>query len=189
MGKQVKPKKPGKPVVSDGLDEIDPAIVYFTHSKIRPVFSGCGRRIQDTIEEITGGLKTVADVPFITILTSGDGHYYSLNNRRLYVLKYLRANGFLEPSNTVRARFKAPLPREVKKYSPENCSLTATIMKERPVRDVIGADEKADSAGEYEECEERTAPCSSPASHAVAVSISDEKATLSKTDISKECIA
>jgi hypothetical protein len=66
-------------------------------------------------------------------LTSGDGHYYSLNNRRLYVLKYLRDNGHLEPLNTIRVRVKAPLPREIKKYSPAaNYSLTATLMKERP---------------------------------------------------------
>ncbi|CAM9264907.1 unnamed protein product, partial [Ectocarpus fasciculatus] len=109
---------------------IDPSIVFYTHSKIRPVFSGCGKSIQDTIDEITSGAIAPSELPFITVLTSGDGNFYSLNNRRLYVLKYLRSNGYLEPSNTIRVRLKTPLPREMKKYSPENCSLSASIMKE-----------------------------------------------------------
>lgn len=98
----------------------------------RPVFSGCGRTIQNTIEAIISGSMSVAALPIITVLTSGDGHFYSLNNRRLYVIKYLRENGYLEPSNTINVRLKTPLAREVKKYSPDRCSLTATIMREGP---------------------------------------------------------
>lgn len=149
MGKPIKSKKLGKAPVSDGLDPIDPAVVYFTHSKIRPAFSGCGRRIQDTVDEILTGIKTVSELPFITVLTSGDGHYYSLNNRRLYVLKHLRSIGFLEPTNTVRVRLKTPLPREVKKYSPENCSLTATIMKGRPVKELTSGQPESDIEDDY----------------------------------------
>ena len=120
------------------------------------MFSGCGKSIRDTIDEITSGATAPAELPFITVLTSGNGNFYSLNNRRLYVLKYLRANGYLEPSNTIRVRLKTPLPRELKKYSPDKCSLTASIMKERPVKPATAepsnGDLEKDSEQEGNEC-------------------------------------
>ena len=53
--------------------------------------------------------------------------YFSLNNRRLWVLKELRKAGALE-NNTVRVRMKEALPREKERYTPTKCSLTAIIM-------------------------------------------------------------
>ena len=99
----------------------------------RPFYSGCGRRIEDTIQSILNGNTSVDDLPKITVLVGVDGHMFSLNNRRLYTFKMLRQQGALEnrvPPNTVNVRVKSALPRELKKYTTESCSLNCTIMHE-----------------------------------------------------------
>jgi hypothetical protein len=75
------------------------------HARIRPQFSGCARFVKDTLADIVEGRLLVTQLPLIT-LTSGaaDGlspPYFSLNNRRLWVLKELRTRGLL---GTVSAR-------------------------------------------------------------------------------------
>ena len=111
----------------EGFLEIDPLSVYFTHSRVRPQFSGCGRKLQDTLDDLLTGRMELETLPFITILGGGDGHYFSLNNRRLWVLKELRKAGKL-PLNVVRVRTKEALPRERDRYTSIKCSLTAVIM-------------------------------------------------------------
>lgn len=99
----------------------------------RPFFSGCGRRIEDTIQSIVEGTTSVDDLPKITVLRGEGGHLFSLNNRRLYTFKQLRQLGALEnrtPSNTINVRIKSALPREIKKYSVDSCSLNCTIIHE-----------------------------------------------------------
>jgi len=73
--------------------EIDPAIVYFTFSRVRPFFS-CGRPIQETLDSLLQGDIITSDLPSITLLFDGK-NYFSLNNRRLFVFKTLRAAGKL----------------------------------------------------------------------------------------------
>jgi hypothetical protein len=113
----------------EGFLLVDPLEVYFTHARVRPFFSGCGRRLEDTLGELLDGRMRVEDLPVITILYGAGGGtiYFSLNNRRLWVLKELRKAGALE-NNTVRVRTKEALPREKERYTPIKCSLTATIM-------------------------------------------------------------
>ncbi len=108
--------------------DIDPQSVMFTHSRIRPFFTGCGRRIEDTLLDITEHRISVEDLPLITVIEN-DGHYFSLNNRRLYVLKKLRTDGLL-PNNSVKVYIKTALEREKRKYTPEHCALEARIMNE-----------------------------------------------------------
>jgi hypothetical protein len=91
------------------ITRIDPLEVYFTHSKVRPCFSGCGKQLAETIEEVRSGLTGIDDIPMITVLRGTDGHMFSLNNRRLFVLKHLRSEGLLlttSPSNTIQVRSK-----------------------------------------------------------------------------------
>lgn len=107
---------------------VDPNDVMFTHSRIRPFFTGCGNRIEDTLQDIIDGRLAVQDLPLITIIEN-DGYYFSLNNRRLYVLKKLRSLGLLE-NNRVEVNIKPALEREKRKYTPENCSSVARIMNE-----------------------------------------------------------
>lgn len=73
--------------------EVDPRRVRFAHSRIKPLFSGCGRTIDQTLAEIRAGKTVPSDLPMITVIlgpidtTDGQQWFYSLNNRRLYVFK------------------------------------------------------------------------------------------------------
>lgn len=67
--------------------------------------------------------------------------YFSLNNRRLWVLKRCREEGLLEKfDNLVRVRVRTPKSAaEASRYTLENCALEAKLMREpnlRPERKV-----------------------------------------------------
>ena len=119
--------------MSNSLLLIDPREIRFTHSRVRPFFSGCGRSLDSTIESIINKQITIDDLPMITIIKNGN-FYFSLNNRRLYVFKFLRDNGFLEArDNLIQVRTKAALPRELERYTIDRCSLSAKIMISKEV--------------------------------------------------------
>lgn len=94
--------------------------------------------MEDTLTQLKTGQIEVEAIPFITVIEN-DGRYYSLNNRRLFVFKALRELNLL-PSNEIHVRVKQPLEREKLKYTPDHCSLTATIMVERPTTNAIITD-------------------------------------------------
>jgi len=141
---------------------VDPLEVYFTHARVRPFFSGCGRRLEDTLAELLAGRMRVEELPVITILYGAGGGtmYFSLNNRRLWVLKELRKAGALE-NNTVRVRTKEALPREKERYTPTKCSLTATIMGPSEHKE----DEEEESAQKKAVPASVSAPASAPVWH------------------------
>lgn len=131
----------------DGI-MVDPARVRFQFSKIRPFFSGCGRRVEDTLEEIRQGKIKASDLPPIQVLLgpieeeTGEPWYFSLNNRRLWVLKRCREEGLL-PNNQVYVRVrKAKSEKEVSRYTVENCALEAKFMLEKPQSRVVAGDGK-----------------------------------------------
>jgi len=124
-------------------------------SSIRPYFSGCGRSVEGTFESIRDGTMSFSDLPPIQVIigpkdsssiTSSNGKgtgssstgngpwYFSLNNRRLWVLKRCREEGLLESvGNIVRVRVReCKSANESKRYTLENCALTATFLRERP---------------------------------------------------------
>ena len=117
---------------------VDPARVRFQHSRIRPIFSGCGRSVEGTLEEIRKGKVKPSDLPPIQVIvgrddmTSSDGPwYFSLNNRRLWVLKRCREEGLL-PNNQIFVRVRKPKSeQEALRYSIENCALEAKIISEK----------------------------------------------------------
>lgn len=113
----------------EGFIDVDPALVYFTHARVRPLFSGCGRRLEDTLNALLSNSMDIDALPVITVLFGAGGGggdlLFSLNNRRLWVLKELRRAGKL---TTVRVRSKEALPRERERYTRDRCSLTATLM-------------------------------------------------------------
>jgi hypothetical protein len=111
-----------------GMIEIDPEEIYFTHSRVRPFFTGCNKRIEDTLQEIIDGVTSVKDIPLITVIPNEDC-FFSLNNRRLFLFKKLRTLGLL-PENKIVAYSKPPLEREKQRYLASRCSLTAKLMKE-----------------------------------------------------------
>jgi hypothetical protein len=123
-------KKSASAVSDDETILIDPEGVRFTHARIRPFFTGCGKRISETLQDIIEGRCALEDIPLITVIEGKEGCLFSLNNRRLYLIKELRARGLLE-NNMCRVRTKAGLPRELERYTTERCSLTARVMKEK----------------------------------------------------------
>jgi hypothetical protein len=125
--------------IDNGFILVDPARCRFQHSKIRPVFSGCGRDVTQVLEDIKSGKTNLQDLPPIQVLV-GDSDddssiwYFSLNNRRLWILKQLRDGGYLEEQgNKVKVRVRQPKSQsERERYSIANCALNAKIMVEKP---------------------------------------------------------
>jgi hypothetical protein len=112
----------------------DPDRIRFQHSKIRPYFSGCGRSVMETLESIRRKEMTPSDLPPIQVIvgpqTEDGPWYFSLNNRRLWVLKRCREEGLLD-KNQIRVRVRSPKSSaEASRYSLENCALEAKMMKE-----------------------------------------------------------
>lgn len=65
--------------------ELDPKEIRFTHSSIFHVFRD-GRRLVDTIEDLTHRKIDLASIPLIRVVQH-KGHYWTLDNRRLYVFR------------------------------------------------------------------------------------------------------
>jgi len=66
--KASKPDPKRKTATNRQLTEMDPDIIYFTHARVRPVFTGCNKRIMETLEEIESGVTRVEDIPYITVI-------------------------------------------------------------------------------------------------------------------------
>lgn len=77
-----------------------------------------------------------SDLPPIQVIvgpsTEHDGPwYFSLNNRRLWVLKRCRDEGLL-PNNEIYVRVRKPKSdQEAERYSLQNCALEAKIIPEK----------------------------------------------------------
>jgi hypothetical protein len=143
----------------DGI-MVDPARVRFQHARIRPFFSGCGRGVEDTLEEIRQGKTQLSDLPPIQVLMgpieeeTGQPWYFSLNNRRLWVLKRCREEGLL-PNNQIYARVRKPKSeQEARRYTVENCALEAKIMSEKPRGEAKGGSAKTEILEETNEVED-----------------------------------
>ena len=108
-----------------------------------------GKRIVDTIAEIESGQITANDLPQISVIQDGVGHYFCLNNRRLYVFKHLRRKGLLD-NNTVTVRVKKAIPREMVKYSAEKCSLNCVLIREKAAWELDKEKEKEKELSEQE---------------------------------------
>jgi hypothetical protein len=125
-----KKKSSSSSSLTRSIIDIDPEIIYFTHSRVRPFFTGCNKRIEQTLDEIREGVTKISDIPLITVI-SNDGNYFSLNNRRLYLFKTLKKEGLLtREKNMIRAQLKPALEKEKTRYLPGRCSLEAKLMKE-----------------------------------------------------------
>ncbi|KAM3450193.1 hypothetical protein MY3296_006302 [Beauveria thailandica] len=136
------------------LTHVDPDDVFFTFSRLRPHFS-CGRRVQDTLDAILRDDLRAQDLPPISVLLDpATGHLFSLNNRRLYVFKALRAAGRLD---AVPVRVK-PVPQTKRmrdKYTSHKCAKTARLMLEREAVEQLGEGGEAEGVNSEGEREER----------------------------------
>ncbi|CAN0045830.1 unnamed protein product [Ascophyllum nodosum] len=114
--------------------DVDPRRVRYAHSKIKPVFSGCGRTIEQTLSEIRNGETKPSDLPMITVLVGpadprdGETCFFSLNNRRLFVFKACREEGLLGRNGWIRVRARAMKPHERERYTLDRCSLQAKFL-------------------------------------------------------------
>lgn len=119
-----------------GFLDVDPARVRFQYSKIRPYFSGCGRSVLDTLESIRRGELKPEDLPPIQVIVGPDENdglgpwYFSLNNRRLYVLKRCREEGLLKNDKILVRVREAKSAKEAERYSLKNCAVEAKFMRE-----------------------------------------------------------
>ena len=103
-------------------------------------FSGCGRKVTDTLEQIRCGEIVITDLPPIQVLimpnqdNTNENEYYSLNNRRLWVLKKCKEEGLIKDNNgLIKVRVRQPKSdNEYTRYTVENCSLEAKFIRERP---------------------------------------------------------
>ena len=171
---------------NEWVAEIDPSIVYFTFSRIRPFFS-CGRTVHDTLEQLCSRRLAIDDLPSITLLFDGR-NYFSLNNRRLYCMKELRKMGLIA---SMKARVK-PVPnskRMVEKYTPEKCSLTATLMREsgapKTAGDKVDDDDADEDEVKKEPVEQLKEDPSGPPTDAGKVVTSDDNATSPTAAVAK----
>ena len=121
------PKKGKK---KDDLLYLNPLSIRFQHSRIRPYFSGCGRRVEDTLQSIREGKLAISDLPPIQVIPLGNDEYVSLNNRRLWVFQEC---GKLGICDTVGVRVRQPKSQaERERYSVDKCALSTTFMREKP---------------------------------------------------------
>jgi hypothetical protein len=124
---------------------VDPALIRFEHSKIRPRFSD-QKSVQQTLQDIIDKKVNIKDIPQITVVPIDDKHYCSLNNRRLYVFKQLRERGLL-PNNQIEVRLKTvqASKRLKDKYTLEKCSNVATFMRESEKKEEKETEDEEDS--------------------------------------------
>lgn len=110
--------------------------IRYQHSRIRPYFSGCGRSVMDTMEEIRQGKLEPNALPPIQVLVGPTDNdcpwYFSLNNRRLWIFKQCYKEGLLERyNNTIAVRVRLPKSdTERERYCIQNCALEAKFIRE-----------------------------------------------------------
>jgi len=141
---------------------VDPARVRFQHARIRQHFSGCGRSVIETLESIRRGEMSPGDLPPIQVIVgpedSGGVWYFSLNNRRLYVLKRCREEGLLD-NNLVRVRVRqVKSENEMERYTLENCALEAKFIREKEAKGEAAIEYESDksSCGRTSECDKKS---------------------------------
>jgi hypothetical protein len=109
--------------------------------------------VVESFESIQKGELKPEDLPPIQVIVGPDEQdgkgpwYFSLNNRRLWVLKRCREEGFLE-GNVIRVRVRAPKSHiEYERYSVENCALEATFKREKaPVMQITEEMQKLETS-------------------------------------------
>ncbi|KAK1745902.1 hypothetical protein QTG54_003826 [Skeletonema marinoi] len=158
MGKPKNNKKKSAKKSSDQGDllYVNPSRIRYQHSRIRPTFSGCGRNVMDTLEEIRRGDLNPYDLPVIQVLIGPDANdgkgpwYFSLNNRRLWVFKQSLKEGLLDNdkyNNTIPVRVRMPKSAaEAERYSVDNCALEAKFMGKAKTAVDKSAEEDATAA-------------------------------------------
>ena len=85
---------------------IDPSEIRFIHDTIHTRFRG-GPSVGETLRDLKTGLMDIEELPPIHIVWCNN-KLYSLNNRRLYVLKNLRECGYIKKAKVILVHEKIP---------------------------------------------------------------------------------
>ncbi len=108
---------------------LNPIDIHFTHSVISERFTGCGKQLRETLQDIIENKTSVHDIPKIKVFYIDNGKndiiYMSENNRRLWVFKELHRLGFLD---TVNVRLERATNKKYYKNS-KSYSLHAKLKK------------------------------------------------------------
>ena len=170
------------------LTELRPSDIWYTFGRVRSTFSGCGRALEETLEEIQRGRLRPSELPPIAVIThdvvvrqddedsdEDDGRrkrrggksssarakaktvrrYYSMNNRRLWVLKRCEELGVIE---TVGVRMESAescarlLRKGSRNFRLDRCTPGPVKIVKEPERERVsgGVDAAAAAAGETE---------------------------------------
>lgn len=113
-----------KSAKSSSYFEINPSIIRFQHSKIKPVFSD-GKSIESSYNEVKSNIEVLENIPKILVKYDNEGNYYSFNNRRLFLYKRLYDDGLIK---CIQVRLEKLKDNETNRYTKENCSLNAKYM-------------------------------------------------------------
>jgi len=103
---------------------MNPLNIYFTHSKISPIFTGCSKTILETYNEIKENPIVLNNIPIIKVYFDGK-NYYSENNRRLYLFKLLANEGII---NNIPVRIEVLKGKKQEKYQKNTYTLNAKIV-------------------------------------------------------------
>lgn len=88
-----------KTKTNNNLVTLNPSDILFTHSVISQRFTGCGKLLNETLQDIMGNKTSINDIPKIKVFYIMKGSniiYMSENNRRLWVFKELQRNGLID---------------------------------------------------------------------------------------------
>jgi hypothetical protein len=147
----------------------------------------------DTLEEIRQGRLKPQDLPPIQVLVGppvsdnddDDRWYFSLNNRRLWVLKQCRAEGLLSrDNNKIRVRVRTPKSKaEAERYTLEKCSLDAKFLRESNKKSV-SVSSLASKTSSHHQLEENSNAVSEVTNKmGSAMHIPDETGTLADVEV------
>ena len=118
------------------ITTLSPDLIYHSHSRLEGVFSGCGKTIEGTLQDLMTGRIPPDAIPLISVLqlptpTPDSPRFVSLNNRRLYVFKELHKANKLK-DGLITCRCRVATKKEAEKYLKQTLALNARIKKAQP---------------------------------------------------------
>ena len=118
------------------ITNLSPDLIYHSHSRLEGVFSGCGKTIEGTLQDLLTGRIPPDAIPLISVLqlptpTPDSPRFVSLNNRRLYVFKELHKANKLK-DGLITCRCRVATKKEAEKYLKQTLALNARIKKAPP---------------------------------------------------------
>jgi hypothetical protein len=94
--------------------QLKPSQIFFSHTKISSRFTGCSKKLTETLHELIDCKTSIDTIPKIKVFywqVNDKTKYLSENNRRLWVFKQLESKGLL---NQISVRLvKSTKPKHI----------------------------------------------------------------------------